>query len=363
MMGMVRGGLTKEEFRQKIKENPESLFIGYTKRRWFKIYCLLVSEEWKNLLFNSNEITEMGEIYYVVPEGSNGKDKEIYFIEEYKPGLILLYTYASNENYERDLGSRIDRTIGTARMWMKPDVFETFWKGLKDKTNGYIYLFSSKRESWKDGPCKIRPRYARRIEYRGDDATSALEEIMDLYGVSPYRIYLRAGHNLKVHLTNDGLFAAQRPTHELMDYYYQCLDSILEDVLELRKMSMELKYEMREIDQIITPYFKIGNIYLNPDIKIDYRILNRLRQEFEDLSFIDIFYQTENDEDSLPDEDTSICFSATVIDEWKGSVFDIEGSNNKILILPKYRSTFESYISFYRGVVESIDESAKLIVA
>ena len=54
----------------------------------------------------------------------------------------------------------------------------------------------------------------------------------------------------------------------------------------------------------------------------------------------------------------SLDFSATVIDKQKGSIFDISVDESNILLIPKHETTYESFLNFYRAVVETFDRKA-----
>jgi hypothetical protein len=56
-------------------------------------------------------------------------------------------------------------------------------------------------------------------------------------------------------------------------------------------------------------------------------------------------------------------FSATVVDNQTGCVFGISATENTITIIPRYNSTFESYLGFLREVCRLIDEDAELTLA
>lgn len=363
-MPLVEGSFSREEFRARLKEDPAELFSSFGKRRWLKIYCLLVVEGWKERLFSPSEIIQMGEIYRVVPTSEAGAEPEEYYLEEYSPGLLLMYTYASNEKYQRELGGRIDRKKGATRMWIRPPLFEAFWKGLMRDTEGYVYLFSGRRRGEKDIPCSVRPQYSRRIEYRGNDATFALGEMRELYGITPNRIYLRASHDLKLHITDDGLFAAQRASPRIIDLFLEHLDEIKGDILTMQETTKRFKYRIDERQHVKVAYINAGCITLQPQKTFDEKALDKIRSENKRFSIIDAYV---GGEETMGGEETGgegpsgpISITATVIDELKGSVFDITTSPNRIVIVPKYDTTFESFISFYQGVVELVDESADL---
>jgi hypothetical protein len=53
-------------------------------------------------------------------------------------------------------------------------------------------------------------------------------------------------------------------------------------------------------------------------------------------------------------------FSATVVDENKGTVFGLSGIENEIALIPKHRTTFETFIKFYNAISDNFDETAQL---
>lgn len=358
-MNIEEREFTRTEFREYLKENPVELFASYGKRRWLKIYSLLVTDDWKDRLFSPREITQLGEIYRVSPLVEDGGGSEQYFLEEYAPGLLLMYTYANDDSYQKELGRRIDRRKGAARMWIKPMLFEAFWKGIMGDTNGYVYLFSGKRKGERDGPCRIRPGYSRRIEYRGNDATFTLDEMREFYGVSPNRIYLRASHDLKLHITDDGLFAAQRASPQIIDLFLKHLDRIKDEILTMQATSKKFEYRIDEHQRLKVAYINAGCITLNAQKTFDENALINIQKENKRFSIIDS-YVGRNEATDGKDIKKPSSITATIIDELKGSVFDITTSSHRIVIVPKYNTTFESFISFYQGVVELVDDNAML---
>ncbi|MDE2588496.1 MAG: hypothetical protein KGL95_02365, partial [Patescibacteria group bacterium] len=72
-------------------------------------------------------------------------------------------------------------------------------------------------------------------------------------------------------------------------------------------------------------------------------------EEYSDFSFID------------PNvNENGLSYSATIIDEDKGTIFGLSGDESNMILVPKHRITYESFINFYRFVNESIDESSVL---
>jgi len=342
---------TRDEFKNYLIDHSDEIFEEDQRKKWLKIYCLLVSDDnWQTTLFKNDELTKLGEIFKVDPKTElPNEQNELYYIEEYCPGLLLMYTTANNEVYQQDLGNRIRKSIGVTQMWIKTDLFRIFWKGILEDTNGFVYFFSSTRGAVDDTPCKIRPNYKRRFNYSGDDATQTIEELEEIYGVTPDLVYLKVDEDLKIHITHEGLYAAQNASANALNLFFKHLDKIKENILELRDTSKQLRFEVvTEETNLKLASIDAGRITLE-EREVDAMIAQKMKDGFENFSFIDVNLET-----------GSISFTATAIDEVKGSVLDITATEKQILIVPKYRCTFESIIDFYRGVVESIDEHAKL---
>lgn len=348
-MQITEKAYTIEEFKNYLIDNSDEIFEGDTRRRWLKIYCILVSDEsWQSTLFSNHELIKMGEIFKAIwkAEGEDD-DEEPYYIMEYCPGLLLLYTTATIQDYGKTLGRRIERSLGATKMWMKPKLFEIFWKGILEETGGFIYRFTSRRGPLDTNPCKIRPDYRRRFNYTGDDGTQTLAELEELYGAAPESIYMEINKNLKIHITNDGLYSAQEISADAMNLFFKHLDEIKDSILEMRTVSKSMKFEVVSEFDIRTVSIESGVIKLRDSV-VDYVMAEKMMDALEEFSFIDLNLEA-----------GSVSLTATVVDEMKGSIFNINASESQILIVPKIRTTFESFIGFYRGIVESVDEYAE----
>lgn len=346
---------TVTEFINYLREHSDEIFEDDQRKNWLKIYCVLVSDtSWQTRLFKPNEIRQWGEVFKVTPEFESSEDsEELYFVVEYGQGLLLLFTTANNEKYRRSLGNRIRKCRGTTHMWIKPDLFRSFWKEIIEQNiGGFVYRFTSKRRLLDDTPCKIRPNFERRFNYTGDDGTQTMEEIEEMYGVTPTSVYVKVSENLKVHLTNEGLFSAQEASSTALSLFFNYLNKIKDPILKLSQVSKALKFDIvSDRSNLKFASVEAGIIKLR-EREINSYLTEKLTEELKDnFSFIDT--HTENG---------SLSFTATVIDENKGSVFDISACESEILLVPKYRVTFESLLGFYRGIAESIDERAEFSI-
>lgn len=340
---------SREEFIDYLINHSEEIFEDDKRKRWLKIYCLLISDnKWQDSLFKSDEIIKMGDIFKVIIKSEVDNSEEWqYYILEYYPGLLLMYTTATDQEYRDSLGRRILKNKGITRMWMRPQLFKTMWKGILMETGGFVYRFTSRRGLFDNTPCKLRPSYKRRFSYTGDDGTETIAEIEELYGAMPESIYMEIDENLKIHITNDGLYSAQEISANALNLFYKYLDEIIDSILDMRYVSTSLRFDVISEANLKTVSIEAGIIRLK-EREVDAIVAEKLMESLEDFSFIDIHMET-----------GSLSLTATVIDELKESIFNINASESQILIVPKIRTTFESFINFYRGVVESVDETAE----
>ena len=348
---------SNEQFKNYLLEHAKEIFdVGNGRHTWLKIYSLLVADDsWKKTLFNKEEIKQLGEIFKakLIDTDDYGEEHTtIYYICEEQKGLLLLYTNANKEDYENSLGKRIEKTRGVTKMWINPTLFRAFWNGILDDTKGYIYKFSGNRGYINETSARIRPNFERRIIYTGKDAGQALEEIIELYGIAPYTVSIRASENLKLKITNDGLYSAQEASSEALELFYKHFEPNKKPILSMSNISKSFKFNVVEETQtkLKVPSISAGIIELK-GVEIDEETIKELTKRLENFSFLDTHTEI-----------GSLSFTSTVIDELKGSVFDISASGTQILIVPKARATFESFIEFYKSVVEEIDHTAELAV-
>jgi len=340
------------------------------------MYCVLVSDDdWQSRLFADDELQRHGEVLRFSPkirteptadeedrgalgqgdteelaqsEEPESKEPETYWVVPHCKGLVILYTTASNEKYQSDLGKRIDKTCGATRMWMRQDLYNIFWRGMMEDTEGFVYYFKSTRRAYEETLCRLRPEYKRRLNYSGLDATQTLEEFRESYGVTPDVVYLETQKGVKLHIRNDGLFAVQEPSKEAMNLFYKYLDEIKPRILAMSDVSKALGYDiMRDSSDRSVVSIDAGVISLK-DRKLDTTVLTSLKDNISNFSMIDEHLET-----------GSLSYTATVVDAKKGSVFNITASESRIVIVPKFNFTFESFFSFYREIAESVDEHAE----
>lgn len=338
---------TKDQFKNYLTSNIDQLYKQDERKQWLAIYSFLVNDDkWPYKIFEQKEIKNMGEIIEVSPKVKKKEDQEIYYLLEYDQGLWLMYTTASKKQYSADLSDRIKGRKGITRMWLKPSLFRIYWKNILEESGGYVYNFRANRREYSDKPSKLRPNFKRRVNYTGKDAENVIDEMEEQYGVVADIIKIQAERGFKIYITNDGLFSVQTPSKKALALFYNNLELVRESVVNIWTTSNEMKFDFvtGKWGQQLTSV-KPGRIGITASL--DKTGIDNLRNRLQDFSFLNDFMEI-----------GSFGYCATVIDENKGSVFHITANSEQILIVPKFKYTFESFIDFYRGVVEVVDEEA-----
>ena len=188
----------------------------------------------------------------------------------------------------------------------------------------------------------------RHIQYRSDnpwDGINRLREIEFQLGMTAHSIDFVHNGN-RVQITDDGLFHLKTVTEDSFQ--------LMNDVLELIKVE---ERTMRETAQSLifrpkrsrrdehTQILESGKIILEKEL--DAEMAKQIIKQFRRFTFLDAKI--------LPG---SLIFYSDVIDKQKGSIFAISAAESSILLIPKYKTTFESFLKFYKSIIELIDENA-----
>ena len=353
-----------DTFLQYLAENTQELFTR-KERKWLKVYLIFVQSDWLKL-FEKFKPEKFGEITHITMELDSPVSIDFYVYER-APGLLMFFTSSTEDDYERSLKRFIDSTRGITEMWIPPDRIEEAKVHILSRYSGRIYRFIGRRTTITATPVKVRPEFKRRINYSGADAGETLKEMEYMYGVLPISIdFAVAEGNVK--LTNDGLFVLRTINKKTLEIMLDVVHIILGEQRSLQSVTQNVSAKT-EIVRIGEKEFKVPEI-VAARIRLETQKLNAVLVErlfgqrepvFEDegspsqtslaseFSFVDTTVM-----------EGSLQFSGTVVDEFKGTVFGLSGGENEILLIPKHYTTFESFVRFFRMVVEDIDKDAKL---
>lgn len=278
----------------------------------------------------------------------NNKNTE-YWMHELEPGLLMFFTSSTKEGYEKTLQQKIRKIFGLHEMWIKPDTFKRIRKDLINNKECGITKFIGYRRKYDTNPHQAKEEAERRVHYFTDnpiDGILRLDEMEYHLGIMPKTIEYML-HSDKVEITNEGLFVLKTITQESFNLVDYVLEKIRMEEKDMREVAQGLKIEQQNIKKNTYLVLESGRIELTEDF--DENSAREIIKIFRDFAFIEPKIGV-----------GPVLFYSDVVDKNKGSVFAINGYQKDLILIPKFEVTFETFISFYREIVERIDEKAIL---
>jgi len=357
-----------ESFLEYIVDNQETVFGPENQPKWLKAHLIFTTRNWKDI-FRVLQPEDYGDITHIIfLNTKDGTQATEFYAYEWAPGLIMMFTSSTKDEYEQTLKQFIVDNRGITESWIRPSIFEEMKNFLLSKHDAQIYRFISRRYRHWLTPAQIRPEYDRRINYSGEDAAQTMKEYRTLYGAIPISIDMRI-YGSKIQINRNGLFIIRHITRKTLGVLQEMTDTIAAKQARLQDTSEKFHAKTKTLSvgegEIKIPSIVAGKITLLRSKLSELMIKRMFRQidvyeigkseleneEFEQVfSFIDTFVSKEE----------PLIFSATVVDEVKGTIFGISGTDDKVALIPKHRTTFESFVNFYNFVTENFDEAAEL---
>ena len=364
---------TLETFVEYIIDNLEEVFEGRKERKTLKAYLIYVIKDWKTIFSGLKSVT-LGDIVRISFESFRNAEIDEpstdFYIYEWMPGLLLMFTSSTKEEYENTLKHFISSTRGITGSWIKPSLLDEMKNYLIDKYDAKVYRFIARRYRYWKYAARIRPDYDRRLSYSGEDANQTLREVQDLYGMIPSSLDIRI-QDWKMQINRNGLFVIRQVNRKTVGILQELIERIATEQIRIRNTSEKFNVQTKHIsagtEQIRIPRITAGKITL-PKTILSQLMINRMfhpsdpyeigesekedeemKQIEKEFSFVDTYVR-----------EGPLIFAATVVDENKGTVFGISGSDREMAIIPKHRITFESFIRFYDLVALNFDYDANL---
>ncbi len=288
------------------------------------------------------------------------------FLVDKKTGeklVIKLHCYLSPDNqilkcFTTDKSDEVERVLddvvdagGLYYLWINPTAFDE----LKDKLLVYpgtaITSFTGSRVPSTTLPSRVRPDVKRTVTYYGDDGEETLQELKFQYGVVADVIRFRIPTHADLQISRKGIF-----TYNSGDFDFVIKSSDLAVDLALRSKGLfdssrvatvPLRTARRSLElNQFTPWM----IEFNRDIESD--DLEQLFTELQHSKFA--VYNSIILKGSLHGE-------GTVLDEIYRTIFTVTVDSKRMAIAPRYDTSSESFLRFFRTVVERFDPSARAI--
>jgi hypothetical protein len=361
---------TINTFTQYLVDNERRVFGGGERKQWLKVYLVYARQQWDQL-FREFPQTNLGALRKIaMPMGTPAKPIEFY-VHEWSPGFLLFFTSSRREDYEKTLKKFIRRHRGITEVWIPPDLFGKVRSHLLSECQATIYSFISRGSPLSETAANVNPDFDRRLSYTGDDATEVLKEVMHTYGVIPKSISLKVQTD-KLQITNNGMLLLYSVNERSIQILMELVRIVTDRQRKVREISGQLRRETRTMQtgglEFRTPVVVPGIITLQSRRLDRYaveRFFGQLGMDKEGTSFELEQEELEPREFSFIDtsiKEGSFSFSAAVVDDVKGTMFGLTGSTDQMTLVPMHRTTFESFVRFYKLVIETLDEEAKFDV-
>ena len=362
-MTVINQEYSLDSFLEAVAERPNEVFGEQDQSHTIKIYLMIADDNWIHI-FQKYNPEKMGDIYkFKMPFGDD-QNPVIYYLHELENGLLMFITSSKRDEYAQTLKRFVRKTHGITEMWLPPNTFEEVISYVKSKYDANIYSFTARRTWSSKYPSKVREDFSRLIRYSGDDAGQSLKEMRDMYGVLPTMVDCNIEGD-KLRISNDGFFFLRSINKKILRIVEEIVFQVLSEQRRLRSVSKQV-ITKRESIQFGDHTVKVSRLMsgkIQFSTQLDAYIIDKLFNNFQDSDYGHSEEGLEPSHFSFIDSNVregSVTFSATVIDEDKGTIFGISGDANSMILIPKHNTTFESFLNFYRLVNQTIDESSNI---
>lgn len=298
-------------------------------------------------------LKRMGEIMglettYRDPETDKLIEVNYYAYLSPKDYVLRCFTTASSEAIQKTI-EHVSTEIGLYHLWMSPVAFDQIKNIILSRyPHAKITFFSAVRTPTLSYKGKIRPDVKRTIMYYGDDGKDTLEEFKYYYGVLPRTIQFHIPGLCDFQISARGAFTYNGGD---LDFLFNFYEKAVEIALSVRRVidtskftSVNIKTAKKELK---IPYAVPWVI--NFSQPLDSNSCELLLEELSKNGFTIYNYVMMSG---------SLRFDATVADEAKKCIFDISGNERRVLISPRYETTFDSFLRFLEIVIENFDPRA-----
>jgi hypothetical protein len=301
--------------------------------------------------FQVRRLGELKELVATYLEPETGRETKVKYIAHLDADrqILTCFTQATREQIRVTI-EPLSGEIGIYHLWISPLALEQIKNTiLSEHPYTKIRSFSADRHPSVGVTAKLRPEFRRGLIYRGDDGRETLEELRYYYGVLPSSIEFSIPGLVDFRLNNRGMFFHVGGS---LEYMFDYADRATELVLQVRRI---LEQSKLQIVDIATERKHLKIPHLVPwaiDFKrtLDLANAELLVDELEQNKFA--IYNSVMTQGSVR-------FDGSVFDEIKKSVFAISSDEHRMVVSPRYQTSFDSFLRFYEIIAENFDPEAK----
>jgi len=349
------GKYTIETFHECVIKNRDNLFSQGKKYKWVKIHAVRTLEKMLELKLLKYRQRDLGDFWHVrIPDFSNESSRKTdFYVTRYSPKLLLFYSSSTGKEYSNTLDYFVKTTSGFGKMWIGPRLYEELLFNIMDKFSPTMRWFRANRAEDDNFPEKTKRDVTRKVYWRARDSYETLLELRGTYGIRPTSVALRMKGG-EIQFTNDGLFTVRSQTKEMFNAFDFALGYIKDKEAKLTGTAQQLKKDFEtiksETGKMKIPVLTSGKIRLNSK-KLDSSTVKDFMAIHKRFEFAD----------SRKQEKDSFHWIATAMDREKESIFGISSNESEIALIPHTQEcTFESFLDFYRQILEEVDDTATL---
>jgi hypothetical protein len=294
-------------------------------------------------------VEESGKLLLVSKQ--HGKDTVYFYIFfDDRNQIPLFLTDAKKTDELPDiLFDYLRKSKDLSNIWISPIEMKEIKDDLiKQYDNLIITYFSAKRSPNARFSSHYRPNVERSIIYRGIDGKQVLDEMEFYYGVLPKILEMKIPNGLSFKIDNKGIITIREgDIASVFDIIERLVRHIspIKDAIGTSRYSIT-KVGKKQFERIIqTPWSLAFSNSFN-DVAIP-NICQDIEQEEWDFTLL------EHSEIAAASP-----FSARIIDNMSGSLFDISVHGRGIHVYPVEKPDIGSYMRFFEFVLESVDSMA-----
>lgn len=348
-----------------IKQVPETFddfckLIVKEEIRYLKVLCLLTNyESWRppgrrlelESFFRKHDfdIQGFGEGRKLSKEYYDRLTEETIQVEYYayvrRPRLLFCFSRNKPKAIEDTMDPIIKET-GIYYLWLPPSTFDDVRNAVLSKyPYAKITFFSGNRTPSTGFECEIRPEHSRRILYYGEDGIETLKEFTHYYGILPQSMKFHVPGVADFRINNNGLFTLIRGD---LNFFFDIIRKATISTVRIRKIVEESRFDVLPLK---TAKKELKVPFLVPWI-IDF---SRPLEYDDGENLIEILGRNNFALYNYVLMSGSVILDSTVVDELKKSVFTISMNSHRMIIAPRYDSTFDSFLRFLQTITENLD--------
>jgi len=271
--------------------------------------------------------------------------------------LLICFTDEKTEAVEQTLGQMAETAKGFYYLFISSGTFERLKQEILEfEPLARCTYFSSRYFPHLTKRSQIRPDIQKTIIYHGDDGLESLEELRQYYGVYPtvMRFFIPERGNYE--MSHSGIFSlwAEESPAKSRELLLSLSNVAVKDALISREIIESSNYELIPV-ATEKKVFKVPR--LTPwTVKFSQQI---------ELADTDALIEVMNNNGfSIFNEvraEGSIRLNGIVIDDKKQTIFSVDVDDERINIAPIDELRFDSFMRFYKMILEGFDPNAQAI--